>query len=238
MAAGMVAVRLPRLAGKQESFVRRLLPSQRTNAQSGRPQEVGLSAFYSISLESALRLWHKAPMLLVEPQKSAAKEGGAKEPPQTVTKLEVEVICMFVQLSRALGQPRSYAEIYGLIFISAHPLTLEDVIARLGISRGSASQGLKFLRDLGAIKIIYIPGDRSIHYEAVAQLRLLVTRFLQKQVFPHFDSSRERLDAIDEMVKELPPTERAHVSRRINTLRTWANRTERLLPLLMKILEP
>ena len=98
--------------------------------------------------------------------------------------------------------------------------------------------GLKFLRDLGAIKTVYITGDRSMHYEAVAQLRLLVTRFLQKQVFPHFDSSRERLAAISEMVKELPSIERAHVSSRIKTLRAWANRTERLMPLLMKSLEP
>ena len=179
-------------------------------------------------------------MLLVKPDKSVAKEGTTTElsAPEGITELEAEVIGMFVQLSRALGQPRSYAEIYGFIFISARPLTMEDIIARLGISRGSASMGLKFLRDLGAIKIVYIPGDRSIHYEAVAQLRLLVTRFLQKQVFPHFDSSRERLDAISEMAKELPSTERAHVSARINTLRTWADRTERLMPLLMKILEP
>jgi DNA-binding transcriptional regulator GbsR (MarR family) len=179
-------------------------------------------------------------MLSVKPEAGAAKESTTMElsAPKGITKLEAEVICMFVQLSRALGQPRSYAEIYGFIFISARPVTLEEIITRLGISRGSGSMGLKFLRDLGAIKIVYIPGDRSIHYEAVAQLRLLVTRFLQTQVFPHFDSSRERLDAISEMVKELPSTERAHVCRRIDTLRTWADRTERLLPLLMKILEP
>jgi len=179
-------------------------------------------------------------MLLVKSHNSAAKESATTglSAPKDITKLEAEVICMFVQLARALGQPRSYAEIYGLIFISAHSLTLDDVIARLGISSGSASMGLKFLRDLGAIKIVYVPGDRSIHYEAVAQLRLLVTRFLQKQVFPHFDSSRERLDAISELVKELPSAERAHVSGRIKTLRTWATRTERLMPLLMKVLEP
>ncbi len=179
-------------------------------------------------------------MLALKAQKNAVSEAETELAPasQAVSKLEAEVIGMFVQLARALGQPRSYAEIYGLIFISPRPLTLEDVITRLGISRGSASMGLKFLRDLGAIKIVYIPGDRSIHYEAVAQLRLLVTRFLQKQVFPQFDSSRERLDAISGMVKHLPATDRAHVSGRINTLRTWATRTERLLPLLTKIIEP
>ena len=179
-------------------------------------------------------------MLLVKPENSAATESATTElsAPKAITKLEAEVICMFVQLARALGQPRSYAEIYGFVFISAHPLTMDDIVARLGISRGSASMGLKFLRDLGAIKIVYVPGDRSIYYEAVAQLRLLVTRCLQKQVFPQFDSSRERLDAISEMVKELPSAERAHVSGRIKTLRTWADRTERLMPLLTKILEP
>ncbi len=179
-------------------------------------------------------------MLLVKSPKHAAQEQTAAARPavEVLSKLETEVIAMFVQLARALGQPRSYAEIYGLIFISARPLTLDDVIARLGISRGSASMGLKFLRDLGAVKIVYVPGDRSIHYEAVAQLRVLVTRFLHKQVFPQFDSSRERLDAIAGMLKQLPPAERAHVTARVNTLRTWAKRTERIMPFLMKILEP
>jgi len=43
--------------------------------------------------------------------------------------VEVEVIHLFVQFSRALGQPRSVAEIYGLLFASAAPLTMDDLIA-------------------------------------------------------------------------------------------------------------
>ncbi|MCX6923145.1 MAG: hypothetical protein NT154_08050 [Verrucomicrobia bacterium] len=179
-------------------------------------------------------------MQLVKPDTSAAKHGATARlsRPKGFTKLEAEVIGMFVQFARALGQPRSYAEIYGFIFISPCPLTQDNVADRLGISRGSACMGIKFLRDVGAIKIVYVPDDRCIHYEAVAQLRLLVTRFLQKQVLPHFDSSRERLDAISEMIKELPPAERPHVSARIDTLRTWATRTEQMMPFLMKVLDP
>ncbi len=153
-----------------------------------------------------------------------------------ISLVEAEVLGLFVQLARALGQPRSYAEIYGLIFISPRPLTMEDLIARLGISRGSASQGLKFLRDLGALRIVYVPGDRSIHYEAVAQLRLLVTRFLQTQVFPQLDSSRDRLEAIARLAKDLPPAERAHVNARIHILRVWTKRTRRFGPLFVKLL--
>src|ERR1039458_10277067 len=52
--------------------------------------------------------------------------------------VDLEVIQLFVQFSRAVGQPRSVAEIYGLLFVSHLPLTLNDLEERLNISRGSA----------------------------------------------------------------------------------------------------
>ena len=85
-------------------------------------------------------------------------------PIEPLTALETEIIDLFVQVSRVLGQPRSLAEIYGLLFISAQPLAMDDLIGRLNLSKGSASQGLKFLRNIGAVKMVYIPGDRRVHY--------------------------------------------------------------------------
>ena len=49
--------------------------------------------------------------------------------------MEAEVIGLFVQICRVLGQPRSLAEIYGLLFISGHPLAMDDLIERLRISK-------------------------------------------------------------------------------------------------------
>src|SRR5690348_8962856 len=85
---------------------------------------------------------------------SDAKPGGSLNP------LELEIIDLFVQVSRLLGQPRSIAEIYGVLFVSVKPLAMDDLIERLRISKGSASQGLKFLRNIGAVKPIYVAGDR------------------------------------------------------------------------------
>jgi HTH-type transcriptional regulator, glycine betaine synthesis regulator len=70
--------------------------------------------------------------------------------------LEVEIIDFFVQLSRLLGQPQSLAEIYGLLFISARPLAMDDLVERLHLSKGSTSQGLKLLRNIGAVKMVYV----------------------------------------------------------------------------------
>jgi len=153
-----------------------------------------------------------------------------------LTPLETEVVSFFVQLSRLLGQPRSLAEIYGLLFISARPLAMDDLIARLHLSKGSASQGLKFLRNLGAVRMVYVAGDRRIHYEAVAELRNLATRFLRDQVVPHLDVGLSRLEQISRQVKQLPPGERARVSARVTMLQSWEKKTRRLLPMMVRFM--
>ena len=163
-----------------------------------------------------------------------AEKGQA--PATRLSALETEVIDFFVQLSRLLGQPRSLAEIYGLLFISGRPLAMDDLIARLQLSKGSASQGLKFLRNIGAVRTVYVPGDRRVHYEAVAELRNLATRFLRDQIVPHLDSGQARLERIAALVQRLPAEERGRINGRLKILQSWGHHGRRFLPLVVKIL--
>ncbi len=135
-----------------------------------------------------------------------------------------------------LGQPRSFAEIYGLLFISGQPLAMDDLIERLHLSKGSASQGLKFLRNAGAIKMVYVPGDRRVHYEAVAELRNLVARFLRDYVVPQLDASEARLQQIAGMVKQMPAGKRERIAPRVLMLQSWGKRTRKFLPVVVKLL--
>ena len=150
--------------------------------------------------------------------------------------VEVEIIHLFVQLSRALGQPPSVAEIYGLLFISPKPMPQDDFIERLNLSKGSASQGLRYLQDLGAVRTIYVAGDRRVHYEAVAELRNLVNRFLRQQVLTYFDDSQDRLDRIQAEVQELPDGEREFALSRVRMLKSWSKNVKRVLPFALTIL--
>ena len=175
-------------------------------------------------------------MLLVTENKNPVKER-KHLPASALNEVEAEVIGLFVQFSRVLGQPRSIAEIYGLLFISARPLPMEDVVERLGISLGSASQGLRFLRKAGAINMVYVPGDRRVHYEAVAELRKLAGHFLRDQVISHLDGGHDRLGHLGEMVKQLPAPERARVGPRVTMLQSWEKRGRRFLPVIIRMLD-
>jgi DNA-binding transcriptional regulator GbsR (MarR family) len=150
--------------------------------------------------------------------------------------VEVEVIHLFVQFARALGQPRSVAEIYGLLFVSPRPLAMDTLIERLHLSKGSASQGLKYLQDLGGVRTVYVAGDRRTHYEAVAELRNLAGRFLRQHVLANFEDSGGYLDRITLQTQKLSGEHRKHVAARVKTLRRWERSGRRILPLVLKML--
>jgi DNA-binding transcriptional regulator GbsR (MarR family) len=149
---------------------------------------------------------------------------------------EVEVIHLFVQFSRAFGQPRSVAEIYGLLFASPKPLPMEAFIERLHLSKGSASQGLKYLLDLGAVRTVYVAADRRTHYEATTELRKLAGNFLRRQILSHFEDTGSRLDLITEQAKGLPEEQMKHITERIKLIRRWERTGRHVLPFVLKML--
>ncbi len=113
---------------------------------------------------------------------------------------------------------------------------MDELIGRLNLSKGSASQGLKYLQDLGAVRTVYVGGDRRTHYEAVAELRNLAGRFLRQEILTHFEDSETRLDRIATAVQKLSGEEKKHAAARVKMLRSWEKNGRRVLPFLLKIL--
>jgi len=153
-----------------------------------------------------------------------------------LTPVETEVIELFVQFSRALSLPRSYAEIYGLLFASPSPLTQNQLEERLQISKGSTSMGLNFLEGLGAVRAVKIPNQRRMRYEAVAELRHLAGSFLRQHVLNHLNDSGPRLERIKEHSQALTGEAKAHALARLKLLKSWDKNGRRVLPFLLTIL--
>jgi DNA-binding transcriptional regulator GbsR (MarR family) len=147
------------------------------------------------------------------------------------------MVDFFVDGVKVLGLPRSLGEIYGLLFISSKPLSLDDLVLYLGISKGSASQGLRTLRTLGAVHEASGNGDRRTYYEPAINLKRLVGGFIREQVRPHLDSGKTKLKSIAETAKlSDDPQEREFFLDRIERLESWMKRGGQMLPILQKLL--
>jgi DNA-binding transcriptional regulator GbsR (MarR family) len=145
--------------------------------------------------------------------------------------IERDMIPLFVSLADALGLRRSVAEIYGFLFCSTEPVPLDRIVNGLGISAGSASQGLRALRGLGAVSRVYLPRDRRDHYVAELSLRRLVSGLLRERLGPRLETLRETLDRIEAAHPDHPV-----VTDRIGKLRTWHRKANSLLPLALRVL--
>jgi len=153
--------------------------------------------------------------------------------------LERQVVDIFVDGVRVLGLPRSIGEIYGLLFISRSPQSLDDLVRRLEISKGSASQGLRALKSLGAVREASGNGngERRTYFEPAVELKRLVGGFIREQVRPHLDSGKSRVRQLAETASAVEdPDQRKFLSDRVERLEQWMRSGGRVLPLLQKIL--
>lgn len=151
--------------------------------------------------------------------------------------LESQVVDVFVDGVKVLGLPKSLGEIYGLLFVSPVALSLDDVVSKLGLSKGSASQGLRMLRELGAVKEAEGQGGRRTLYQPDVDLKRLVGGFIREQVRPHLESGKGKVGDLLKMANQEDNKELKKFYRmRIQKLDSWMTRGRVVLPLLQKLL--
>lgn len=168
------------------------------------------------------------PVLEVAPPKQ--KNSG-------LTPLEVESIEMFINFLRLLGWPKSVGEIYGLLFVTRVPLAMDDIMERLGISLGAASQGLKLLREFGAVRAVYMPGVRKDHYVASGELSRFATSFIEDELLPRMQTAQERIKRMEQMTSDLPDEDRQVASERIDRLKYWLDKGQKTFPWIVRFLK-
>ena len=155
-----------------------------------------------------------------------------KQHDEEITALEKGVIALFVDGVKVIGLPKSVGEIYGLLFSRNAALSLDDLVLLLDVSKGTASQGLKMLRTLGAIKEVDSGDSRKTYYEADVELKSLVGGFIREEVRPHMKSAEVKIGALRDLVDEGDDFS----IDRIERLDKWRRKAALLLPILQKIL--
>jgi DNA-binding transcriptional ArsR family regulator len=186
--------------------------------------------------------------------------------PQSLTSFEAEIVAVFADLVVLLGLPRSMGEIYGLVFASAEPPTFADIEQKLCLSKGSVSQGLRALRELGAVREAdrqsergqsdsglngRVPrgvqandssgaGQRAVHWEATTELRQLIGTLLRERLTPYLGRQDQRMEAAEAALEaeaaRLPVKNYKALKSKLDKLQTWQSRARTVLPVIGKML--
>jgi HTH-type transcriptional regulator, glycine betaine synthesis regulator len=171
----------------------------------------------------------------------------ATRPASLPASYEAGLVEIFADLAELFGNPKSYGQIYGLLFANEQPLSMEEIAQRLAISQGSTSQGLRQLESFGAVVKERNNGSRQALYTAKLEMKLLISGFLKERVIPRLESTESRVKALRDSLTANPPRSQTQVSAlssssltsarfRLDRVAKWHRSARTILPIARKIL--
>jgi HTH-type transcriptional regulator, glycine betaine synthesis regulator len=141
--------------------------------------------------------------------------------------------------TQSLGFGRALGQIYAFAYLSPTPCTLDDLKDGLGISKGSASMGVRQLEQWGALRRIWIKGDRKDYYEAndwFGRILQNIVSGILSECFNHRDSFLAEMESDVRDVDD--PERRAMYAQRIEKMRRFSSKARKALnnPVVRRLL--
>src|SRR6266581_1338793 len=86
---------------------------------------------------------------------------------QRLQGVEDQFVDLWATMSSLWGISPTMARIHGVLFITGAALSMDDIMARLAISRGNVSMNLSKLVEWGLVHRVHKRGDRREYYESL-----------------------------------------------------------------------
>lgn len=99
------------------------------------------------------------------------------------------------------GINRTMAQIHALLMTSAEPMSTDEVMEELAISRGNAHTNLKDLVNWGLLRIVTRKGERKEYFEAELDVWEIFRRIVQERKRREIDPALDTLRACMEETK-------------------------------------
>ena len=143
------------------------------------------------------------------------------------------------RLSKGMGLSEIAGQIYALLYLSPEPISLNEMVEKLKISKASASVNIRALEGWGAAKKVWVKGNRRDHYVADRDIWKIVTNRLKlglerriteasgaiEQVEKMLQHSQEKMNSNDKKVARV-------YMQRIKAVKQLTGRLENLLKFL------
>jgi HTH-type transcriptional regulator, glycine betaine synthesis regulator len=114
---------------------------------------------------------------------------------RTLDCVEQEFVGLWRRMGSLWGISPTMAEIHGLLYITGAALSMDDIMTRLGISRGSVSMNLTKLVEWGLVKRVHKRGDRREYYQSITDVweifTLVAAQRKRREIDPILNTLRE-----------------------------------------------
>ena len=122
--------------------------------------------------------------------------------------IKEEFIQGLSQISQFWGLPKSMGAIFGVLYLSPNPLSLDELVEQTGFTKGAISTSVRTLARMGLIHRQTKLGDRKDYYIAESDFYKVIRSILKGRENSEFDRALASIGQTLEILEASPPSER------------------------------
>ena len=131
---------------------------------------------------------------------------------QRLEEVEDRFVDLWDTMAGFWGISPTMARIHGLLYISGAALSMDDIMARLAISRGNVSMNLSKLVEWGLVRRVHKRGDRRDYYQSLSDVwemfTLVANQRKRREIDPILTTLRRCRDELNADASAAPAQER------------------------------
>ena len=142
------------------------------------------------------------------------------------------------RISHFWGFPKAMGAIYGAVYLSPHPLSLDEIVAQVGVTKGAVSTNVRQLERLGLVHRHIAVGDRKDYYLAETDFWRVVRGILKEREQSEFDKALQTVGeslAITDEAKGEDPQLAAFYRTRMNAMQSFFKTLDSLVSAVIRL---
>lgn len=132
------------------------------------------------------------------------------------------------------GINRTMAQVHSLLLVASKPLSTDDIMEELSISRGNANMNIRDLMEWGLVDKVIVPGDRKEYFSAEKDIWKVATRIMYQRKKRELDPMLKVLNQLTDIEGDKRNAEVKAFTETIENIKKFAGQAEKTMDVMIK----
>jgi DNA-binding transcriptional regulator GbsR (MarR family) len=132
------------------------------------------------------------------------------------------------------GINRTMAQIHALLLVSPDPITQDDMMEELNISRGNTNMNIRELINWGLVERVLLPGERKEYFVAEKDIWKVVKQIVKERKKRELEPMLQLLDRLEEVEGDKREKDVKTFVETISSIKKLGKQADKTLDMLIK----
>jgi DNA-binding transcriptional regulator GbsR (MarR family) len=132
------------------------------------------------------------------------------------------------------GINRTMAQIHALLLVTPDPLTQDDIMEQLNISRGNANMNIRDLINWGLVDRVLLPGERKEYFSAEKDIWKVVKQIVKERKKRELEPMLKLLNQLEEVEGDKKDRQIKAFVDTVSSIKRLGNQADRTLDAMIR----